>query len=77
MESTEKYYYWLHWHNYKYEIMKMRERALMRIAWALPRSIVYWCSIRLVCNATQGEHSAQAVPDLTAMDALERWRYDA
>lgn len=60
--------------------MPMRERArrayealLIRVAHALPRRLVMWCAIRVMANATTGEHSNQVVPELLAMDALERW----
>lgn len=52
----------------------MLEKLKMKIAWAMPRWLVYWCSIRLIAHATQGEYSSQIVPDLGAMTALERWR---
>lgn len=51
----------------------MREKVVRWIAWHLPRGIVYWCSIRLIANATTGEYSNQIVPNLGAMDALQRW----
>lgn len=46
------------------------------IAWKVPKKLVYWCAMRLICNATQGQYGNQNVPDLTAMDALERWPVD-
>jgi hypothetical protein len=51
----------------------MVEKLAMKIAWALPRRVVYWCAIRLGCNATQGPYGDQVVPDLLMMDALKRW----
>ena len=57
----------------KYELAKIKEKLLMFIVWRLPRSIVYWCSIRLGANATQGDYSNQIVPDLLFMNALKRW----
>jgi hypothetical protein len=51
----------------------MKEKLLIAIAWAMPRSIVYWCSVRLMANATTGKFSSQIVPELTALDALQRW----
>lgn len=51
----------------------MIEKITIAIAWRLPRSLVYWCAIRLLVNATQGPYSNQIVPDLNAMDALKRW----
>jgi hypothetical protein len=51
----------------------MTERLTIFLAWRLPRRLVYWCAIRVLANATQGEWSGQIVPDLLAMDALKRW----
>lgn len=51
----------------------MIDDLMKRLAWLMPRRLVYWCAIRLMANATTGEHSSQVVPDLTAMDALKRW----
>lgn len=53
--------------------MNINERVAMRVAWWLPRRIAYWCSVRLMAAATQGCYSGQVVPELTCMDALERW----
>ena len=49
------------------------DRLVQWCAWRLPRRLVYWCSIRLIAHATQGQYGNQIVPDLTAMDALDRW----
>lgn len=46
---------------------------MLAFVWKLPKSIVYWCAIRLGANATQGEYSNQSVTDLTFVDALKRW----
>lgn len=46
------------------------------IAWRLPKSLVYWCAIRLNAHATMGTYGSQVVPELRAMDALDRWDYD-
>jgi hypothetical protein len=45
----------------------------MAVAWRVPRWLVSWCAVRVVCNATQGQYSNQVVPELSAMDALKRW----
>lgn len=50
-----------------------RDRALRWIVWRLPRSIVFWAAIRVVANATTGPYENQVVPELSAMDALDRW----
>lgn len=51
----------------------MIEKLQTKIAWAMPRWLVYWCAIRLVAKATTGEFSSTVVPDLKVMDALKRW----
>lgn len=51
----------------------MKEKILMAIAWHLPKSLVMWCSVRLMAHATQGEWSHQVAPELTALEALNRW----
>lgn len=65
--------YWTHWHNIKYELGKKKERMLIRIAWWMPRSIAYWCTIRVGSHATTGKYSNQVVPDLLYTEALKRW----
>ncbi len=49
------------------------ESFMLWLVYRLPKSLVYWCAIRLICNATTGKHSGQIVPELKAMDALDRW----
>ena len=49
------------------------EKVWIKIAWWLPRRLVYWCAIRLMVHGTQGDHENQVVPELNAVDALERW----
>lgn len=51
----------------------MQEKMWIKIAWALPRCLVYWCAIRLMAYATQGQYGNQEVPALLAIDALRRW----
>ena len=52
----------------------MTEKIIRAIAWRLPRRLVYWAALRLMAHATQGRYGNTVVPELTAMDALERWR---
>ena len=51
----------------------MKEKLLMWLAWRMPRSLAYWCAIRVGAHATQGQYGNQVVPDLKFMDALQRW----
>jgi hypothetical protein len=51
----------------------MKEKIIMWIVWRLPKWMVYWSTIRLFAHATQGEYGTTIVPELKAMDALQRW----
>jgi len=54
----------------KYEL---KEKFYSWLAWKLPRELVMWAAIRLGANATQGKWGHTVVPELTFMDALQRW----
>ncbi len=56
-----------------YEARKIKERVAFWCAWRMPKWLVYFCSIRMIANATTGKYSSQVVPELSAMDALKRW----
>lgn len=49
------------------------EKMLMPLAHRLPRRLVMWCAVRVINEACSGEYASQVVPDLAALDALERW----
>jgi hypothetical protein len=51
----------------------MADKIAMKLAWLMPRKLVYWCAIRVGANATQDKYSNQVVPELVFMDAIERW----
>lgn len=55
-------------------LTRLIEKFWIKLAWLVPKQLVYWCSIRLGANATQGNYSNQVVPELKFMDALERWK---
>lgn len=52
----------------------MAEKVWTKLAWAMPKPLVYWCAIRLLAHATMGRYGNQSPCDLRAMDALGRWR---
>jgi len=52
------------------------EQMIIGLAWILPARLVYWCALRVNAHATSGKYSNQVVPELTAMEALERWAND-
>jgi hypothetical protein len=51
----------------------VNEKLQMWIAWRLPRWLVMWATVRLIAHATQGQYGTTVVPELGAMEALERW----
>ena len=57
----------------KIRIREIKEKLQMKIAWALPKWLVMWSSVRMIAHATQGEYGSTIVPELSAMDALDRW----
>lgn len=52
---------------------KMKEKIWMKIAWAVPSTLVMWATVRLIAHATQGKYGSTVVPELSAVDALKRW----
>ncbi len=64
---------WIYRFHTQYTFNKMKEKLIMKFAWLLPRYLVMWCYIRVVAHATTGQYSNTIVPELSAMDALERW----
>lgn len=50
-----------------------RDKFAMWLAWKLPRRLVYWCAIRVNAAASQGGYGHEIVPEITMMDALDRW----
>ena len=57
----------------KYRKSKIKENAWMWLVWKLPRTLIMWSTIRLVSHATTGEYGNTIVPELSAMDAIQRW----
>ncbi len=53
---------------------KAVERLWFKLAWFIPRKLVYFAVIRLWANATQGQWSHVAAPDVTVSEAIERWQ---
>jgi len=65
-----KIFWWPVW---KHRMDVHGTRLVMWFVWLLPRWLVYWCSVRLMSEATTGQWGHQVVPELTALDALKRW----
>lgn len=58
---------------YKLRLYVLKEKFMFKIAWLMPRWLVYFCTIRLVAYATCGKYGNTNVPELSAMDAIKRW----
>lgn len=58
----------------KFLYREYKEKLLLAFVWLLPKSIVYWCAIRLGANATQGEYDNESPADLNFITALNRWK---
>jgi hypothetical protein len=54
----------------------MESKFYQWLAFKLPRRLVYWCAIRLIAFATTGKYGSTVVPELTAMDALQRYELE-
>lgn len=50
-----------------------KDKIYRYIAWKLPRKLVMWCYMRVAAHATTGRWSQTIVPDLSMMDAIQRW----
>ena len=51
----------------------MKDKFYSWLSYRLPKKLVYFCVIRLMTFATTGKYSNTIVPELSGMDALERW----
>lgn len=54
----------------------MKNKLWMKLAWMLPRKLAMWAAIRVIAHATTGQYADTIVPELSAMDALQRWDKD-
>ena len=52
---------------------QMLEKFMFWLAWKMPKSLVYFCAIRVGAHATTNKYADTVVPELTLVDAIERW----
>src|SRR5262245_20581950 len=66
------------WERVKFEIrlrkVELKEAFWRKLSHRLPRVLVYHAAIRLGAEASTGKYSYQLVPEMTFLDALNRWR---
>ena len=51
----------------------MLERFTIWLAWKMPRTLAYWCTARVIAHATTGQYSSDTSPEVTVVQALDRW----
>ena len=54
----------------------MNEKLARKIAWMLPKKVVMWAFYRVLAHSTTGKYEKTVVPDITAMDAVDRYMKD-
>ena len=55
------------------KMSRFEEKFYTWVTWKLPKKLVYWCAVRLMAWATQGQWGNQSPNDVNIMDALKRW----
>lgn len=58
----------------RWRLRQLSEALQIGAAALCPRWLVYRCAIRLGAHATVGKYGYTVVPELTFIDALQRWR---
>jgi hypothetical protein len=53
------------------------DKICNKIAWWLPKRIVYHAFVRMASYATVGKYGGQIVSELTVFEAMERWNSDS
>lgn len=61
------------WLYYRWTLSTEAEKLLRWFVWRLPKTLVYWCFIRVAGHATTGEFGDQEPGKLDVMTALQRW----
>lgn len=60
----------------KYQISKRAERLEIRLAQNLPKRLKMRVYFDILAHSTTGKYGKTIVPDLTAMDAIDRYCKD-
>jgi hypothetical protein len=51
----------------------MRDKLWMKLAWLLPKQLIYWSLVRAFAQATTGPYSDTVAGELTVFQVQERW----
>ena len=57
----------------KYKLDRWKEKAIMWIAWKMPKTLVKYAFVRVAVNAASSEYPDQELPALNVVTALQRW----
>ena len=63
-----------YWYNYKLYRGKIRDAFLLWLAFKIPESLLYWCLIRGLAEASAEKYSKKVVSDITGFEVLEYYR---
>ena len=56
-----------------YRLEKLSTKLWLWAARQVPKKLVYWILIHVGAKTTTGKYSNTIVPEMTFMDALDRW----
>ena len=62
--------------DFEYRIRRNQEKVVRWIAWHLPKRVAMWAYYRILAYSTTGKYGKTIVPELTAMDAIDRFMKD-
>lgn len=54
-------------------LKKIPDKVAMKVAWKLPRKVVYWAYVRVMAHATSGPYGMEDVDRVSYSDACKRW----
>lgn len=64
------------WKDRRYLISRRWEHFIIWFSRRLPKCLVKWSFYRIMADVTTGKYSDTTVPELTAIDAIDRWCKD-
>ena len=59
--------------SFQWRLTRIVEDAQMWLVWRLPRWLVRWAVVRATLHATSGQRSNEVVPEVTAIEVMQRW----
>tara|TARA_R110000782_G_scaffold70244_1_gene141131 strand:+ start:202 stop:411 length:210 start_codon:yes stop_codon:yes gene_type:complete len=62
--------------DFEYRIKRNQEKVVIWIAWHLPKSVAMWACYRVLAYSTTGKYETTIAPEITAMEAIDRYMKD-